>query len=807
MEHPDKKCGKRASATIFSKNELVEMVMVRLGITRAAAERMDKKALCRELGIEWPGDHPPPEAPLSLLQAPPVIRHCTSMRGKRFPNRYTKEELVEMIRARNPFINRTRYMRYSFKILCRMARVPFTAPPPPPGGEKGSPEVNRNRFYKDEDGAVPGGPDVAECLERGNRPPFGYQERVVRHLRNHRGLIAIHSLGSGKTLTALFASQCYLDEHPTHKVVVISPATLIENFKKEMRAFGDLRHADRYEFFSFEGFYSAYKDRLRPCRNTFLIIDEAHNLRTEYKRSEKTGKETGKQCGVITKCAEKASRILLLTATPIINKAGDIASLLNMVRDHPTADNRILTKDIQLAVAENNEAFLREKGMCRFSFYQRASASEDYPRSEEEDVYLAMPPRFYQMYNKVQNEMAEDEEVLRTFGSETKLKSFYNGIRRAVNILSELPEEEMLKSPKIKWILQKLRDEPGQKTVVFSNFLDHGLKGLQNRMPAHLRTGMITGKQSKQQRADTVRRYNDDEIDILFLSKAGSEGIDLKGTRRIILLESGWNENSEKQVIGRGVRYRSHAHLPPDQRKVKIFRLFHVKPSERNHIEEILSEEYADFDRKEPTTWPSADLLLKRISLHKQRKIDAFTEMLKRFSIERNACDASPQKEEQTLSPSPSNKQKQPQKQKQQQNADTLKQAVDRLKNMRILTADDYRALSGAVNALEQRILRHNQQEIAPLPSPEAFLRSPGFNWKEVVREICPNRKCQILLNDYLDTYPLPIYPLHRRLVGLVINNRSRGGNSIFPFLDLMIQRLRATYTAETGHAFPELEE
>ena len=783
------------------------MAMDRLGMTRAAADRMDKQTLCRELGIEWPGQAPGANAtPPLLLEGLPAVRPCTSMRGKRFPNRYTKEELVEMIRARNPFINRTRYMRYSFKILCRMARVPFTAPPPPPG-EKGSPEMNRNRFYKDEDGAVPGGPDIAECLDRGNRPPFAYQERVVRHLRNHRGLIAIHSLGSGKTLTALFASQCYLDAHPTHKVVVVSPATLIENFKKEMRAFGDLRHADQYEFFSFEGFYSVYKNRPRPCRNTFLIIDEAHNLRTEYKRSEKTGRETGKQCGVITNCAEKASRVLLLTATPIINKAGDIASLLNMVRDHPTADNRIQTKDVQLAVAENNEGFLREKGMCRFSFYQRASASEDYPRSEEEDVYLAMPPRFYQMYNKVQNEMAEDEEVLRTFGSETKLKSFYNGIRRAVNILSELPEEEMLKSPKIKWILQKLRDEPGQKTVVFSHFLDHGLKGLQNRMPAHLQTGMITGKQSKQQRAETVRRYNDDEIDILFLSKAGSEGIDLKGTRRIILLESGWNENSEKQVIGRGVRYRSHAHLPPDQRNVKIFRLFHIKPSERNHVDEILSEDYADFDRKEPTTWPSADLLLKRISVHKQHKIDAFMEILKRFSIERNACDASPpEEEEQTLSPSPSPSPPRNQKHNQQQNADRLKQAVDGLTNTRILTADDYRALSGAVNALEQRILRHDQQQIAPLPSPEAFLRSPGFNWKEVVREICPNRKCQILLNDYLDAYPLPIYPLHRRLVGLVMNNRSRGGNSIFPFLDLMIQHLRIAYTVETGHAFPELE-
>ena len=36
-------------------------------------------------------------------------------------------------------------------------------------------------------------------------------------------------------------------------------------------------------------------------------------------------------------------------------------------------------------------------------------------------------------------------------------------------------------------------------------------------------------------------------------------------------MEPHWNEAKVQQVIGRGIRYKSHVDLPPEQRKVEVF--------------------------------------------------------------------------------------------------------------------------------------------------------------------------------------------------------------------------------------------
>jgi superfamily II DNA or RNA helicase len=164
-----------------------------------------------------------------------------------------------------------------------------------------------------------------------------------------------------------------------------------------------------------------------------------------------------------------------------------------------------------------------------------------------------------------------------------------------------------------------------------------GLQVIIERLPPNIRAAYITGSQPKHIRTAIVREYNANNLDILFISRAGGEGLDLKGTRRMILLESGWNENAERQVIGRGVRYQSHSHLPEDERFVDIYRLHHVKPEEVDQIEYLLSSDYT-VDYNDPSTWLSADLMLRKIAQDKLERTEAFIEQLKEFSIERNAC-------------------------------------------------------------------------------------------------------------------------------------------------------------------------
>ena len=61
-------------------------------------------------------------------------------------------------------------------------------------------------------------------------------------------------------------------------------------------------------------------------------------------------------------------------------------------------------------------------------------------------------------------------------------------------------------------------------------------------------------------------------VKIIMLSPAGAEGITLRNTRQVHVLEPFWNEARIEQIIGRAVRFCVHKDLPLDERKVDVFR-------------------------------------------------------------------------------------------------------------------------------------------------------------------------------------------------------------------------------------------
>lgn len=61
------------------------------------------------------------------------------------------------------------------------------------------------------------------------------------------------------------------------------------------------------------------------------------------------------------------------------------------------------------------------------------------------------------------------------------------------------------------------------------------------------------------------------KVKVVLISKAGSEGIDLKFIRQVHILDPWYNTNRPEQVIGRAVRNFSHKDLPFEKRNVEIF--------------------------------------------------------------------------------------------------------------------------------------------------------------------------------------------------------------------------------------------
>ena len=414
----------------------------------------------------------------------------------------------------------------------------------------------------------------SDCIKRSEVPLKDYQKKVVKFINKNESLLVVHSTGLGKTLSALVASQCYLDKNPENKVVVISPASVISNFEKEMVKYNkNGKLSDKYHFFSFEKFMNLDKNPNTQfdCSDSLFIIDEVHNLRN-YESI---------RFSAAMNCAKSSNKILLLTATPFINDYDDLYSIINLLERKyvigPVHIPKKYTKDPTLILpglykhisdrlynprgSENTKKIISELLKGRIH-YETNKSTDDFPKIEIHKIEIKMTPKYYKQYISA----LEEEGIFGEFPA-----SFYHGYRRAVNKVST--DYYSLKMDKC---LEYIKNK---QSVIYSNWLQYGIGPISDTLDKNnIKYEVISGSVDKYDRAGIVQRYNNKEIQVLVISEAGSEGIDLKETRSIVIVDPTWNPASIEQIIGRGVRFQSHKNLPEKDRKVDIYMLELVKP-------------------------------------------------------------------------------------------------------------------------------------------------------------------------------------------------------------------------------------
>lgn len=464
---------------------------------------------------------------------------------------------------------------------------------------------------------------AGSCLERSHKQLKDHQKTVVDYFNNHHGLLVYHKVGSGKTLTAISVSQCYLDKYPKNHVIVITPAGLINNFKDEMtKSYMNLHYRDRYHFYSFQGFMAQSKKTKVSCANSLLIVDEAHNLRKMH--VIRNGKEYGVMNKFITRCAKSAHKVLLLTGTPLYNSPNDIVGLYNMINQ----DKEIIKPD----------KFKLEMMNCMVSY--RGASQQFFPKRVDIDEFIEMNPTYEQKYNEcIENvELDNKDPFFADLYGEGNYKSFYNVIRRAVNNLEDK------KSAKVQWIVNKIKSlSKGEKTVVFSHYLNAGIRVVADALPSSISYAHIDGSIPLKERKEIVEKFNKDDIQVLFISKAGGEGLDLKGVRNVIVMEPAWNQATEEQVIGRGVRYMSHEHLPKSQQVVNVYHLYHIRHTDKEALDKLkkwfkkLEQGGGENVPVSPYT-ESFDIYMRYILGRKQFYIHNYDKRLQQLSIENKTC-------------------------------------------------------------------------------------------------------------------------------------------------------------------------
>lgn len=113
--------------------------------------------------------------------------------------------------------------------------------------------------------------------------------------------------------------------------------------------------------------------------------------------------------------------------------------------------------------------------------------------------------------------------------------------------------------------------------------------------------------------ATNERNVNGENIKVIIISDAGSEGIDFKFIRQIHILDPWYNNNKNEQIVGRAVRYCSHSALPLNERNVEIY--LHGTQINESRMEPI-------------------DMYVHRLAEQKSRKIGEITRILKEHSVD-----------------------------------------------------------------------------------------------------------------------------------------------------------------------------
>jgi len=120
---------------------------------------------------------------------------------------------------------------------------------------------------------------------------------------------------------------------------------------------------------------------------------------------------------------------------------------------------------------------------------------------------------------------------------------------------------------------------------------------------------------------DTAGKKNTmgDVIRVLMITAAGAEGINLKNTRYVHIVEPYWNMVRVDQVVGRARRICSHEDLPPELRTVKVFIYLAVFSEAQKKDQKYLNLMNSDLSRAAPQRPVTTDETLYEISFQKQR--------------------------------------------------------------------------------------------------------------------------------------------------------------------------------------------
>jgi len=397
---------------------------------------------------------------------------------------------------------------------------------------------------------------VIDYSKYSHRPPLEHQKEAVQKLVENKKFILADDMGLGKTTSTIIAAL----ESGSKKVLIICPATLKINWKREIENYSDKSiYIAESKNFSTEADYVIInydiiknfhdpkkKDdsQVLAAKFDLVIIDEAHYIKNA----------TAQRTKLINDIIKNTERIWLLTGTPMTSRPIDYFNLLSII-DSPVAKNwmayairycsgyqfNVGGRKVWNVTGASNLEELRDRTLG-LTLRRLKENVLDLPDKIITPVYLRLKSKSYEnvmgeYYDWYDKNPDESKSLTVQFSKLTKVRQIIADEKIAQTI--ELAENII---------------EQDKKVIIFCNFTDSLNKITEYFGKAAVK---LDGSMSKPNRQNSVDQFQDNPKVKVFVGniKAAGVGITLTAAEAVIMNDLSFLPSDHAQAEDRAYRY------------------------------------------------------------------------------------------------------------------------------------------------------------------------------------------------------------------------------------------------------------
>ena len=402
-------------------------------------------------------------------------------------------------------------------------------------------------------------------------PLLPYQVEGALQLAFGERVLLADDMGLGKTVQAIAACALLAKLRGVQRVLVVSPASLKEEWREQIAKFSDLeatlvfgnpserrRAYARHTFFTlcnYEQVIADGPDLPRILRPEVVILDEAQRIKNWRTQTAAAVKKLDSPYAFV------------LTGTPLENRIDEIYSIVQFLdpgllgplfrfnRDFYELDERgraIGYRNLDELAGRLSSVMLRRR---------KEEVDSELPSRSVKTFFVRMTDAqqaFYDDYERLVGRLAALSARRPLTKEEFERLQLYLACMRMVCDTPAILEEGEFECPKLDEIRQLFPDllaQPSRKVIVFSEWIRMLDLVRDYAVEQNIEFAWHTGQVPQQRRRNEIRRFREDPDCRLFLSsESGGVGLNLQVADTVVNLDLPWNPARLEQRIARAWR-------------------------------------------------------------------------------------------------------------------------------------------------------------------------------------------------------------------------------------------------------------